>query len=82
MLNSNKLAVTLNLKRARGMLEWMNHPQYGRIAAARSPLQFEGVPRMPLTASSKLGAQNAEVYSGWLGLSHAALKQLEKDGTI
>ncbi|MCX7138975.1 MAG: CoA transferase [Proteobacteria bacterium] len=67
---------------ARGMLEWMNHPQYGRIAAARSPLQFEGVPRMPLTPSSKLGAQNSEVYSGWLGLSPAELEQLRKDETI
>ena len=67
---------------ARGMLQWMEHPQYGRIAAARSPLRFDGVPLMPLEPSAKLGAQNTEVYCGWLGLSQAELEQLQREEVI
>lgn len=67
---------------ARGMLQWMDHPQYGRIAAARSPLRFDDVPLMPLIPSAKLGAQNAEVYSGWLGLSKTELEQLQREEVI
>lgn len=67
---------------ARGMLQWMDHPQYGRIAAARSPLRFDDVPLMPLIPSAKLGAQNADVYSGWLGLSKPELEQLQREEVI
>jgi len=67
---------------ARGMLQWMEHPQYGRIAAARSPLNFDGVPPMPLKPSAALGAQNVEIYSGWLGLSQAELEQLQREEVI
>ncbi len=67
---------------ARGMLQWMDHPQYGRIAAARSPLRFDDVPLMPLIPSAKLGGQNAEVYSGWLGLSQAEFERLQKEEVI
>jgi len=37
---------------------------------------------MPLIPSAKLGAQNAEVYSGWLGLSKPELEQLQREEVI
>ncbi|MBI3936791.1 MAG: CoA transferase, partial [Betaproteobacteria bacterium] len=67
---------------ARGMLEWMEHPQYGRIAAARSPLRFEGVAPTRLAPSAALGQHNAEVYCGWLGLSPSELEQLQREEVI
>jgi formyl-CoA transferase len=66
----------------RGMLEWMQHPQYGRIAAARSPLRFEKQGVVPLQPSAELGAHNREVYGDWLGLSEAELEQLRREKVI
>ena len=66
----------------RGMLEWMDHPQYGRIAAARSPLRFEGAPQMPLTPSDALGQHNEEIYRGWLGLTREEYERLEREEVI
>ncbi|OGA37968.1 MAG: formyl-CoA transferase [Betaproteobacteria bacterium RIFCSPLOWO2_12_FULL_62_13] len=67
---------------ARGMLQWIEHPQYGRIALAHSPLRFDGVPLMQIVPSAKLGEQNAQVYSGWLGLSQAEFERLQKEEVI
>jgi crotonobetainyl-CoA:carnitine CoA-transferase CaiB-like acyl-CoA transferase len=67
---------------ARGMLQWMDHPRYGRIAAARSPMRYDGAPLMPLKPSAQLGAQNAEVYSDWLGLSQVEFERLQKEEVI
>ena len=66
----------------RGMLEWMTHPTYGRIAAARSPLRFGDHEPNPLTPSGELGADNAQVYGDWLGLPAEELAQLKADGVI
>lgn len=66
----------------RGMLEWMDHPMYGRIAAARSPLRFEHQGRVPLTPSAELGAHNREVYGDWLGLSAEELERLKAENVI
>ena len=66
----------------RGMLEWMNHPQYGRIAAARSPLRFADHDLPPLTPSADLGAHNHDVYGDWLGMPKEELENLKKEGVI
>jgi len=66
----------------RGMLEWMEHPQYGRIAAARSPLRFEKQAPPKLKPSSELGANNEEVYGDWLGLSREELAVLKAEKVI
>jgi formyl-CoA transferase len=66
----------------RGMLEWIQHPQYGRIAATRSPLRFSNAPRTPLTPSAELGAHNRQIYCDWLGLSQAEFEELEKQEVI
>jgi crotonobetainyl-CoA:carnitine CoA-transferase CaiB-like acyl-CoA transferase len=66
----------------RGMLEWMEHPQYGRIAAARSPLRFEHQTLPELKPSAELGANNDEVYGEWLGLSNEELAALKAEKVI
>ncbi len=67
---------------ARGMLEWMQHPMYGRIAAARSPLRFEDVPPIVLEPSAELGAHNREIYCDWLGLSQSEFEALKLEEVI
>jgi formyl-CoA transferase len=64
------------------MLEWMEHPQYGRIAAARSPLRFEKQTLKKLKPSAELGANNDEVYGEWLGLSREELAVLKAEKVI
>lgn len=66
----------------RGMLEWMQHPQYGRIAAARSPLRFDGAPQAKLEPSRALGADNEKIYRGWLGLGADEFDTLQRVGVI
>ena len=67
---------------ARGSLQWIDHPEYGRIVVSHSPMRYDGVPLAPLKPSSRLGAENAEVYEGWLGISADELERLIKDGIV
>ena len=66
----------------RGMLEWMEHPKYGRIAAARSPLRFEKQGLTELKPSAELGAHNHEVYGDWLGIPEDELERLKQEKVI
>ncbi len=66
----------------RGMLEWMEHPKYGRIAAARSPLRFENQELTKLKPSAELGENNDEVYGEWLGISKEELAALKAGNVI
>jgi formyl-CoA transferase len=67
---------------ARGMLEWVDHPQLGRLALQRSPLRFHESDLNPIHPSEALGASNDAVYGGWLGIPDAELDELRKDGVI
>ena len=66
----------------RGMLEWMDHPKYGRIAAARSPLRFEKQGLTELKPSAELGEHNHEVYGDWLGIPKDELERLKQEKVI
>jgi crotonobetainyl-CoA:carnitine CoA-transferase CaiB-like acyl-CoA transferase len=66
----------------RGMLEWLDHPDLGRIVVPGSPLRFHGADRVPTTPSPRLGQHNAEVYGDWLGLSAAEIDGLRAEGVI
>lgn len=66
----------------RGMLEWMEHPKYGRIAAARSPLRFENQGLTQLKPSAELGEHNHEIYGEWLGISKEELERLKLEKVI
>ena len=66
----------------RGMLEWLDHPELGRIVVPTSPLRYHGADCVPTTPSPRLGEHNTEIYGGWLGLAEAELDALRRDGVI
>src|SRR5436853_2158205 len=53
----------------RGMLQWIDHPELGRIVVQASPIRFDGAAPLAHEPSRSLGADNERVLSGWLGLS-------------
>ncbi|MGD1212793.1 MAG: CoA transferase [Candidatus Acidiferrales bacterium] len=67
---------------ARGFLEEIDHPEFGRITVARSPLRFIGSALEPLKPSPVLGSNNRDVFNGWLGLSDTRLDALRDMGAI
>ena len=66
----------------RGMLQWIDHPEFGRIVVQSSPMRYDGAPQLPHEPSRTLGADNENVLGGWLGLSKNDVDQLAKDGVI
>jgi CoA:oxalate CoA-transferase len=66
----------------RGMLEWLDHPELGRIVVPTSPLRFHGADKVPTTPSPGIGDHNAEIYRDWLGLSAAEIDELSAAGVI
>jgi CoA:oxalate CoA-transferase len=66
----------------RKSLQWMEHPQYGRIVMPHSPIRHESAPLIPLRSSEPLGASNHAVYEEWLGLSEGQVEALRRDGVI
>jgi CoA:oxalate CoA-transferase len=66
---------------ARGSLQWINHPDMGRIPLPHSPLRFEGLPLKPIEPSVGLGADNDRIFGEWLG-HKATLAELRAGGVI
>jgi formyl-CoA transferase len=66
----------------RGMLQWIDHPQHGRIVVQSSPMRYDGAAPLPHEPSQTLGQSNNAVLSGWLGLSKDKVDQLAKAGVI
>lgn len=67
---------------ARGMLEWINHPQFGRIVVPNSPLRIHGTDSVPSEPSPRLGQHNREILAGMLNMSADEIASLEADGAI
>lgn len=67
---------------ARGSLQAVDHPELGRINMPHTPLNIEGVPRLPLLPSLPLGACNDEILGGWLGYTSEELERLKAQGAI
>jgi CoA:oxalate CoA-transferase len=67
---------------ARGSLQWIQHPELGRVVLPHSPLVFEGSDRRTIEPSLPLGASNSAVFGSWLGHTSEELKALEADGVI
>ena len=53
----------------RGMLQWIDHPELGRIVVQSSPMRYDGAPQLPHEPSQQLGARQRGRAAGWLGLS-------------
>jgi crotonobetainyl-CoA:carnitine CoA-transferase CaiB-like acyl-CoA transferase len=66
----------------RAMLEWIDHPELGRIVVPTTPLRIHGTDKVPTVPSPLIGEHNAEIYGGWLGLSAAEIDGLRSDGVI
>lgn len=67
---------------ARGMLQWQDHPQLGRIVVQHSPLRFAGDPQRPLEPSRTLGADTERVLEERLGLTPEQTGELAGRGVI
>ena len=67
---------------ARGSLQWIDHPELGRVVLPHSPLVYEGTARRPLEPSLPLGASNDAVFGGWLGHSDEELAAYRAEGVI
>ncbi len=67
---------------ARGSLQWVDHPDLGRVVLPHSPFVFEGAPRRTLEPSLPLGARNDKIYGEWLGHSPEELSALRAEGVI
>ncbi len=65
----------------RGMLEEMDHPEYGPLVVPHSPLRV-GDFHAPLTPSPRLGQHNESVYRDWLGLDDDEVRALAERGVI
>ena len=66
----------------RGMLEWIEHDEIGRIVVPTTPLRIHGADPVDTVPSPKLGQHNREIYGDWLGLSDAEIAALEEDSVI
>jgi CoA:oxalate CoA-transferase len=67
---------------ARGSLQWVDHPELGRVPLPHTPLTFEGVPRPPLEPSLPLGACSEEIVTGWLGRTQEGFEALRAEGVV
>jgi CoA:oxalate CoA-transferase len=67
---------------ARGSLQWIDHPELGRVVLPHTPLMLEGVPRRPIEPSLPLGASNEEIVTGWLGHSRDEYEALKAEGVV
>jgi CoA:oxalate CoA-transferase len=66
----------------RGMLQEIDHPDFGRLTVPHTPLRFDGEPRMPLVPSPALGEHNEAIFCGMLGLDADELEQLRREEVI
>lgn len=62
---------------ARGSLQWIDHPEYGRIVVPSSPVRFPEDERVAYVPSAALGAHTAEVLAEKLGLGAAQVDALK-----
>jgi CoA:oxalate CoA-transferase len=66
----------------RGMLEWVDHPDLGRVVLPTTPIRLHDTDVAPATPSPHLGQHNDEVYGGWLGLDSNEIAALRAEGVI
>ncbi len=65
-----------------GLLQEIDHPEYGRLVVARSALRFSGAAAPAYEPSHALGADNAAVFGGELGLTDESWTAAEGGGDL
>jgi len=66
----------------RGMLEVVDHYDYGPIVLGNSPLRFHGADKVPTRVSPHVGEHNGAVYRDMLGLPDDEIVRLQEAGVI
>ncbi len=66
----------------RGMLRWIDHPQFGRIVVPGSPLRIHGADPADDRPSPRLSQHTHEILAEYLGLGAADIASLEADGVV
>jgi CoA:oxalate CoA-transferase len=66
----------------RGSLQWIDHPEYGRIVVPTSPLRFVHEERIPYRASAALGADTEAILEERLRLDSAAIARLRENAVV
>jgi crotonobetainyl-CoA:carnitine CoA-transferase CaiB-like acyl-CoA transferase len=64
------------------MLEWIEHPELGRIVVPTTPLRIHGADKVPTVPSPLVGQHNQEIYGDWLGLPDAEIAELKRQEVI
>ena len=67
---------------ARRAIEWIDHPDLGKVPVPNSPIRYGGSEPLAIVPSRRLGQDNEAVYSDWLGLPKEELEQLRADGVV
>lgn len=65
-----------------GMLQWVDHPQHGRILVHRSPLVFKGEPHAEYRPSRELGADTHAVLSELCGFDAQRIEAFAQQGAF
>src|SRR5690606_9872597 len=66
----------------RGMLQWIEHPELGRIVVPNSPIRIHDTYVPAATPSPGLGEHNEQVYGEVLSLSPDEVAMLKQSGDI
>lgn len=67
---------------ARRAIEWIDHPDLGKVPVPNSPIRYGGSEPLAIVPSRQLGQDNEAVYSDWLGLPKEEVEQLRVDGIV
>jgi crotonobetainyl-CoA:carnitine CoA-transferase CaiB-like acyl-CoA transferase len=62
-------------------MQTIEHPTTGKVKMPAWPVRFDGHPTK-VKPSPLLGQHNADVLSGWLGMSTGDIEGLRADGII
>ncbi len=67
---------------ARRAIEWIDHPDLGRVPLPNSPNRYGGTEPLAIVPSRRLGQDNDKVYGEWLGLPPDEIVKLKSEGVI
>lgn len=66
----------------RGMLKWVDHPEFGRICLHNSPIRIHGTEDLPFVASPTLGEHNEQIMSDLLDFSEEEIGVLQEENVL
>jgi CoA:oxalate CoA-transferase len=66
----------------RGALQWIDHPQFGRLVVPTGALRLHGSPAAPYRPSPALGAESEAILAECAGLGPADIERLRRAGAF